>query len=658
MLEDLHYYPDTKVLVAGTLGRGAWKLYNADEYLPVFNPLTINGDQEFKPNTDEIRLVANQNILDTFGDPMWLHVFVNNTSQIPDYSIEFASLNGIVVNGLSGKDWIRIENVPASTSLTVNGGDDDDFITFELDDSARQMFNAGDPWVNGGEGADWIAVKPSAVTQIHVNGGNPSSPTTPADTLNLLTGGANLTVQESDTPGQGLALVSGFSPVPYFGIEDVIANGPFFPPDRFEENDSRAGATDLVAGSHTLIDLNVDHAGDDDWYKWIASDSGTLIVDSFFRNNWGNLNLALYNSAGGLLQSSTTQEDEEHIVWNAIDNQTYFIRVYGQNGATNPEYTLKVLWPFGVDEDSLEPNDSFAQAYDLGKGDQVRDNLTIHRDPGSEFNSDDDWYTWTATSLGSLNVDLLFAHSLGNLNLELYDASGTILDSSTSLTDNERVVGLGVPGRKFYVRVYGFIGATNPQYELAIDGADITPDVLEPNGSPDEAFNLEAGDVTITGLTIHQPGDEDWFRWIANQGSTLNIDLGFSHDIGDLDVELYDQDLRLLSLSNSSNDDEHILLTAEAGQTYFIKVFGYLDATNHDYSLELDWPPQLPRDEFEPNDSLRACALSRGRRSTVHRPDSPSGTRRRVPLQRRLVSLGRLAGRPVGRHDQLFACVR
>ncbi|MFV1968663.1 MAG: hypothetical protein ACC628_24855, partial [Pirellulaceae bacterium] len=83
--------------------------------------------------------------------------------------------------------------------------------------------------------------------------------------------------------------------------------------------------------------------------------------------------------------------------------------------------------------DSLEPNDSFQEARDLGTGSQTQENLTIH------VAGNDDFYRWTASGNGTLQVNLIFSQALGNLDLKIFDATEAVLATSTSTTDNEQL---------------------------------------------------------------------------------------------------------------------------------------------------------------------------------------------------------------------------
>jgi hypothetical protein len=61
-----------------------------------------------------------------------------------------------------------------------------------------------------------------------------------------------------------------------------------------------------------------------------------------FQHAQGDLDLALYNSAGTLLGRSQGTTDSERVSLNGLAAGTYYIQVYGYRGASNPSYTLDI----------------------------------------------------------------------------------------------------------------------------------------------------------------------------------------------------------------------------------------------------------------------------------------------------------------------------
>lgn len=127
---------------------------------------------------------------------------------------------------------------------------------------------------------------------------------------------------------------------------------------------------------------------------------------------------------------------------------------------------IDLVRPAGVTPiapDTFEPNDSFATASILAPPeDHTYTNLSIHA------SMNDDYYRVTAAATGTMRFDLAFKNAQGNIDMEVYDASQTLLGSSTSTSDSEEVTIFGQAGHYYYVHVFGYQGATNPDYSLTV----------------------------------------------------------------------------------------------------------------------------------------------------------------------------------------------
>lgn len=112
-------------------------------------------------------------------------------------------------------------------------------------------------------------------------------------------------------------------------------------------------------------------------------------------------------------------------------------------------------------------------------------------------------------------------------------------------------------------------------------------DSFEPDDSRDQAMNLGILGQTRRGLSIDHSGDEDWYKWNADSGGTLKVRLEFSHDLGDLQLEIYDSNGVRVGRSTGDDDDEEVEVAVLPDQDYFIRVFGADFAINPDYSVDL-----------------------------------------------------------------------
>ena len=119
----------------------------------------------------------------------------------------------------------------------------------------------------------------------------------------------------------------------------------------------------------------------------------------------------------------------------------------------------------------------------------------------------------------------------------------------------------------------------------------IAPDTFESNDSFARASILAPPeDHTYENLSIHASLNDDYFRITASETGTLSFDLAFQHAQGDVDMEIYNVSGTLLGRSESATDNENFSLSANAGDFYFVKVYGYEGATNPDYTFIVDQP--------------------------------------------------------------------
>lgn len=177
--------------------------------------------------------------------------------------------------------------------------------------------------------------------------------------------------------------------------------------------------------------------------------------------------------------------------------------------------------------DNFEPNDSFAAAAILAPPeDHTYDNLSIHA------SLNDDYYRVTASATGTLAFDLAFRHSQGDIDMEVFNASQTLLGRSYTVSDREHFVVNAVAGEYYYVRVFGYEGATNPDYSMTID-APMAP-LPDPGSDP---FTEGADTVALSSPngTWHALGGNDNVtgtssRDIIYGGADLDILIGEGGD--------------------------------------------------------------------------------------------------------------------------------
>ena len=102
-------------------------------------------------------------------------------------------------------------------------------------------------------------------------------------------------------------------------------------------------------------------------------------------------------------------------------------------------------------DDAYEDNDSRTTAYDLSSWEQT----WLSSINGLGIQADDDWYRISVTSAYErVLVDCRFTHTEGDIDIALYDSSGSWLDSSESTSDNEYIDFIVPSSGTYYIKVY------------------------------------------------------------------------------------------------------------------------------------------------------------------------------------------------------------
>jgi predicted outer membrane repeat protein len=187
--------------------------------------------------------------------------------------------------------------------------------------------------------------------------------------------------------------------------------------------------------------------------------------------------------------------------------------------------------------DALETNDTLPTAtpVDIGTRDAYFTSLSIHS------YLDEDWFRVEAppTPFSHVQVEIVFSHAAGDLDMAVLDADGHLIAESQTTSDNETLL-VGNSGEAFYVRVYGYGGAVQPDYTLSVrafDGYEFN----DTQGSATHFGNIGEQAQIQMSLSL-SPGDVDWLRMeVPRDGHVL---LGITHYsdpfAGDVTFEVYD----------------------------------------------------------------------------------------------------------------------
>lgn len=129
-------------------------------------------------------------------------------------------------------------------------------------------------------------------------------------------------------------------------------------------------------------------------------------------------------------------------------------------------------------------------------------------------------------------------------------------------------------------------------------------DPFEPNNNRNQAAFVDI-DVDYS-LSICGENDRDFFAIDLEPGTTLVARIDFIDADGDLDMALFQEGVQSpVETSNSTQDFEEIVYTANQGGRFFIRVIGFAGQEGpYRLRVSLSSGPICEDDNFEPNDTL------------------------------------------------------
>ncbi len=345
-----------------------------------------------------------------------------------------------------------------------------------------------------------------------------------------------------------------------------------------------------------------------DYYKLQLNDAERIQVSLFYFSAIFNqlkpdiasgINLYLYNDSGmtELISSSVSTKDSEIIDLFRVDRSgTFYLFVNSTiPGLRYYNMTVTIL---GADDD-FEENDGFSDAAQLPTDDATYDLFLIKNE----------WDTFIVT-LGrgdNLNVTITFNSSKGNLDLYLYGGSlnpSSPLAYSNGVTNSKESVTYFNPDDVFHVFILinapggGGIAGVGIEYQLIID-VSVGDDRFEPNDEFNSAVPI--GEGNFTGLLVREL-DEDWYKIYLLAGERVNISVGFSNDVGDIDLYVVDRTNGIVSKSVTNGDLESVTFTALYEGLHYIRVTLFTGSVNS-YWLSISYPDELV-EPTEDNDAL------------------------------------------------------
>ncbi|MBW2262553.1 MAG: PPC domain-containing protein, partial [Deltaproteobacteria bacterium] len=180
----------------------------------------------------------------------------------------------------------------------------------------------------------------------------------------------------------------------------------------------------------------------------------------------------------------------------------------------------------GCPDDELEDNDNPDSGSSLESG----TSMELYSCPG-----DEDWFSGVLTLGDRLIVDALFPHSEGNIDMDLIDGSGSPVDFSATITDDETIDFTAGTNGMYHLKVYmaddlGTEVGNAYTFLVDIESSECTDDMFEDNDSLYTERIITRG--THSGLMLC-PGDDDYYSATSSGGGTVyTISVEFLHAEG------------------------------------------------------------------------------------------------------------------------------
>ena len=175
----------------------------------------------------------------------------------------------------------------------------------------------------------------------------------------------------------------------------------------------------------------------EDWFGVTVASGDAIDVDATFTHAEGNIDVYILDSGPNIVATGASTSDDEDISYTATAAGTYyvFVEMVNDTGSLpSNAYTLDVTTTTGGGgttcvEDALE-DDTQATATLLSPP---------STDPTQSCLGDDDWFEVSLAAGETVDLDVLFTHAEGNIDVFLFDSTGAQVNDGQSTSDDELI---------------------------------------------------------------------------------------------------------------------------------------------------------------------------------------------------------------------------
>ena len=286
--------------------------------------------------------------------------------------------------------------------------------------------------------------------------------------------------------------------------------------DALEPNNSTAAPASVSLP--LSVSALVASSTDADYYRFTTTGTNNLGVT--LGNLAGDYDLRLLNSAGTQLASSANgSTTAESITYNNAAAGTYFIHVFGYNGAFSATqcYALAATaTPVTTSCDTWESNNTSATAKTIAV------NTNIQAVIGS--NGDIDWYKFSNTS-SAPRIRINLTNLAGDYDVVLYRGTSTQVGiSQAGGTTAEQIILNTTTVATYYIKVYGYNGAFNATSCYTLRANTSATNFREGLFDDGQAIDVVEGDGLL-GLYPNPARDKVMLDYLGKHDGSIQVQL-------------------------------------------------------------------------------------------------------------------------------------
>jgi len=343
-----------------------------------------------------------------------------------------------------------------------------------------------------------------------------------------------------------------------------------------------------------------------DYYQFTTTNDGNVNI-AFTSSEVGHYNsIYLYDNDGTTLLTSVSGYGGASVTENGLAAGTYYVRMYYYSTSQYSGYTLtNTVITDGIVNDA-EPNGTVAEALTMVENSSVTGHIG-YRNNGGVYDLSD-YYQFTTTNDGNINLSFLSSEAGHYNTIYLYDNNGTTLLASASGYGSASLTESGLAAGTYYARMYYYGTPNYSGYTLTnaviIDG--IVNDI-EPNGTYLTALSMsENGSVNgHIGYRING-GDydySDYYQFTTTNDGNITIAFTSTEPSHYNTINLYDIDGTTQLATASGYGGASFTANGLAAGTYYALMYYYGATHFSGYTLTNTVTTNGIVNDLEPNDT-------------------------------------------------------